>query len=251
MAFEYFQFPYGSDNYAVLVHDPASGATACVDAGDASAVLSALESTGWTLSELWITHHHGDHTAGLAEVKAATGAKVLGPEGIAGVDQVLKGGDSFTFAGQSVELLHTPGHTLDMLNFHIPSQAVVFTGDTLFVMGCGRVFEGTPDMMWESLQKLMALPPETTIYCSHEYTAANAKFALSIDGSNAALQARAAEITALRAKGEPTVPTRLSTELETNPFLRPMDPTIRQTLNMTAASDAEVFAEIRHRKDVF
>ncbi len=251
MPLQFHQFAYNSDNYGVLVHDPATGKTACVDAGEAGAVFEALKKTGWTLSDLWITHHHWDHTDGLAEVKSKTGCHVTGPEGIKGIDAVVKGSDSFEFAGHRVELIHTPGHTLDMLNFYLPGAGTVFTGDTLFVMGCGRLFEGDGPMMWASLQKLMALPPETVIYCAHEYTLASAAFALSIDPGNAALQAKVDRVKAMRASDVPTVPTDLATELATNPFLRPADKDIRAGLGMVDATDAEVFTEIRTRKDQF
>lgn len=248
---DFHQFAYHSDNYGVLVHDAQSGQTACVDAGDDKAVLQALRDTGWTLTQLWITHHHWDHTDGLSALKQATGCHVIGPAGVDGVDQIVAGGDAFDFAGHSVALIHTPGHTLDMLNFHIPSAKTLFTGDTLFVMGCGRLFEGDGPMMWASLQKLMALPQDTTLYCAHEYTQASCAFARSIDPDNAALQKEALRIHALRAAGQPTVPTDLATELATNPFLRAADPAIRAHLGMNDASDAEVFTEIRAQKDRF
>jgi hydroxyacylglutathione hydrolase len=253
MSLQFHQFGYSqnSDNYGVLVHDVESGETACVDAGDAGAVLAAIAQTGWGLTQLWITHHHGDHTDGLAEIKAATGCAVLGPSGIDGVDEVLTGGDRFHFAGREVAVIHTPGHTRDMLNFHIPAEGVVFVGDTLFVMGCGRLFEGDGPMMWRSLQKLMDLPPQTIVYCAHEYTEANADFALSVDPGNAELAAQAAHVRSLRARGLPTVPTDMATELATNPFLRPGDAAIRARLGMVDATDAEVFTEIRRRKDSF
>ncbi|MEM6407001.1 MAG: hydroxyacylglutathione hydrolase [Pseudomonadota bacterium] len=248
---QFHQFNYNSDNYGVLIHDPDTGQTACVDAGDATAIAEALSATGWSLTSLWITHHHWDHTDGLAEIKAQTGCQVVGPEGVNGVDQVVAGGDSFGFAGRQVTLIHTPGHTLDMLNYYIPDEGVVFTGDTLFVMGCGSVFEGDGPMMWDSLKKLMALPPETVVYCAHEYTLANAEFALGIDPDNAALTQQIANVRALREAGKPTVPTDIATELSTNPFLRAGDRSIRARLNLTDATDAEVFTEIRLRKDNF
>jgi hydroxyacylglutathione hydrolase len=251
MPLQFHQFAYNSDNYGVLVHDPATATTTCIDAGDAGAVLEALQATGWALSDLWITHHHWDHTDGLAELKAKTGCTVTGPDGVKGVDKIVKGGDSFAFAGHSVEVIHTPGHTLDMLNFYLPEAQCVFTGDTLFVMGCGRLFEGDGPMMWASMQKLMALPPETVVYCAHEYTLASAAFALSVDPDNPALHAQVARVKALRDKGAPTVPTDIATELATNPFLRPHDAAIRSGLGMQDATDAEVFTEIRARKDRF
>ena len=253
--FEYHLFPYLSDNYGVLIHDPESGATAAVDCGEADALLDALAQKGWKLTELWITHHHPDHTDGLMEVKQATGCLVRGPEQkskpIAGLDETYWDGGSFTFAGGRVGVIATPGHTTDMINFHLAGEATVFTGDTLFTLGCGRIFEGDPDMMWESLSKLMKLPVDTVVYSSHEYTLANAKFALSVDPDNAALKARAGKFEAMRAEGEPTVPSTLAEELETNPFLRAADPGIRAHLGMAGDSDAAVFTEIRKRKDNF
>lgn len=245
------QFAYNSDNYGQLVHDAASGRTACIDAGDASEALAAAAATGWAITDIWITHHHWDHTDGLAAIKQATGARALGPDGIAGIDQTLRGGDSFDFAGHAVTVLHTPGHTLDMLNYHVAGEKLLFPGDTLFPMGCGRLFEGDGAMMWASLQQLMALPGDTTIYCAHEYTVANAAFALSVDPGNAALQAQASRVQGLRDDGKPTSPTDLATELQTNPFLRPADAAIRAQLGMENARDSEVFTEIRARKDRF
>jgi len=254
-SFEIHLLPYLSDNYGVLLHDEASGKTAAIDCGDAESYLQALDAKGWKLSEIWITHHHWDHTQGLGEVKEKTGCKVIGPKqkstAIDGLDQMFWDGDTFEFAGQTVEVIATPVHTTDMINFYLPAEGIVFTGDTLFTLGCGRIFEGNPAMMWESLQKLMALPKETVIYSSHEYTNANAEFALSVDPQNEMLHARAVEITQMRSKNEPTVPTTLELELVTNPFLRADDQSIRRHLAMTDASNGDVFAEIRKRKDNF
>ena len=244
------QFGYNNDNYGVLLHDAESGETALVDAGDADAAEAALDESGWELTQVWITHHHGDHTAGLGEL-TGDGVEVFGPAGIAGVDNVLDGGDSFAFAGRAVEVISTPGHTLAMLNYHLPLEKLVFTGDTLFAMGCGRLFEGDAPMMWRSLGKLMALADDTVVYCGHEYTAANAAFALSVDPDNEQLQRRSEAVAELRAAGQPTVPTLIALEKATNPFVRAADPAIRAFLGMEAASDAEVFAEIRRRKDSF
>ncbi len=252
-ALEFHQFPCLSDNYGVLVHDPETGATASIDAPDASAVENALNETGWQLSHILVTHHHWDHTQGIAELKEKTGCHVIGPEAekdkISTLDETMSDGDQFEFSGHEVQVLSTPGHTLGMINFYFPASEVVFSGDTLFVLGCGRIFEGNPEMMWESLNKLAALPENTTVYCSHEYTQSNAKFALTVDPGNAELQSLAEEIDALRAAGKPTVPTTIGRELATNPFLRAADPTIRSALGMENASDAAVFAEIRSRKD--
>jgi hydroxyacylglutathione hydrolase len=252
---EVFQFPYGSDNYGVLLHSQASGETACIDAGDAQAAIAALAVNDWELTHLFITHHHADHTAGLAALKSSTGCQVTGPrhqsQAIAGLDHKVGDGDRFEFACREVQVLHTPGHTMDMINFYLPEEQLVFTGDTLFALGCGRVFEGDASMMWDSLSRLMALPEETRVYCSHEYTKANARFALTIDRDNADLQARAKQVEALRSDNKPTIPSSIGLELATNPFLRTADPAIRHYLNMTDAGDAEVFAEIRRRKDNF
>ncbi|MGB1177327.1 MAG: hydroxyacylglutathione hydrolase [Candidatus Puniceispirillaceae bacterium] len=251
MTLDLHQFGYDQDNYGVLLHDSESGETAMVDAGDAAAARAALATAGWQLTQIWITHHHGDHTAGLQDIAAETSAVIYGPAGVSGVTNTLSGGDIFVFAGRRVEVLATPGHTLDMLNYHLASESLAFTGDTLFAMGCGRLFEGDAEMMWESLTKLMALDDETIIYCSHEYTAANAAFALSVDPDNQALQRRAEAVAELRAAGQPTVPTIMALEKETNPFLRADDAAIRTVLGMESATDSAVFAEIRRRKDSF
>lgn len=252
---ERHQFSYGSDNYGVLLHDADSGETACVDAGDAGAVLDALRQKGWTLSLLLITHHHGDHTAGLATIRSTTGCLVTGPEPLSsridGIDNFVGDGAEFQFAGRTIRVLHTPGHTKDMVNYYFPDDALVFTGDTLFSMGCGRLFEGDAAMMLASLSKLKALPPETLVYCAHEYTATNARFAQDVDPDNAAVQARAAEVTALRSAGQPTIPVPLQTELDTNPFLRTDDAGLRRSLSMSEADEVAVFAALRERRNQY
>ena len=245
------QFTYGGDNYGVLLQEPDSGATALVDAGDATAALAALAETGWSLSQIWLTHHHGDHTAGTTEIVAATGAGVHGPASIASVTTPVADGGEIDFGGVKVTAIATPGHTMDMLNFHIPSEKLLFTGDTLFAMGCGRLFEGDAATMWASLCKLMSLDDETVIYCGHEYTAANADFALSVDPDNDALLRRVAAVRDLRSAGQPSIPTMLALEKLTNPFLRASDPSIRAHLGMADADDVDVFTEIRLRKDDF
>lgn len=249
-----FQFAYNNDNYGVLLHDVKTGATACVDAGDADATLAALAQKGWSLTEIWITHHHWDHTDGLEALKAATGAMVRGPQyvsakPIAGLDETYSDGDSFSFAGEAVQIIHTPGHTLDMINFYLPESLLLFSGDTLFVMGCGRIFEGTPAQMHESLQKLAALPDDVLVYCAHEYTLASADFALSIDAANEALINRVEIVQTLRNQGEATVPTMMAIEKATNPFLRAHDPAIRAHLGLENATDEDVFTAIRKAKD--
>jgi len=249
------QYPYGEDNYGVLLHSAETGETAAVDTGDAQATSDALKKTGWNLTEIWITHHHADHTAGLLATKAAHNTKCIGPAAssaqIKGIDQEVGDGDSMTFAGVQVDIIATPGHTRDMINFYIPNENLVFTGDTLFVLGCGRLFEETASTMHNSLLKLAKLPAETQVYCSHEYTLANAKFAISVDPNNAALQARIKVVETLRADGKPTVPSTIGDELATNPFMRFADKAIREKLDMQDADDADVLAEIRKRKDNF
>ena len=255
MTLQTHQFPYGSDNYGLLLHCRDTGQTACVDAGDTEATQPALAETGWGLTHIFITHHHADHTDGLAALKSAYNATVLGPKIDSAVsnlyDTQLGDGDHFEFAGRRIDVLATPGHTLDMINFYSADDQIVCTGDTLFVLGCGRIFEGDAPMMWSSLEKLMALPDDTIVYCSHEYTLANASFAVTVDPGNAALAERQAAFESLRENGLPTVPTRIDLEKATNPFLRASDPSIRAHLAMTDATDAEVFAEIRRRKDNF
>ncbi|MGC6529693.1 MAG: hydroxyacylglutathione hydrolase [Candidatus Puniceispirillaceae bacterium] len=256
MAVICYQFPYHSDNYGFLLHDADTGQTAAIDAGCAESYQLALDKTGFTLTEIWITHHHWDHTDGLADLKAATGAKIVGPantkEAIATYcDQMISDGEGFIFAGQPVKIIATPGHTLDMMNYYLPQEKMLFSGDSLFVLGCGRLFEGDGPMMWQSLEKLKALPDDTVIYSAHEYAAANAAFAITIDPDNTALQERIKQITELGEKGVPTVPSTLADENATNPFLRADDAVIRVHLGMQDASDAAVFTEIRHRKDRF
>lgn len=247
------QFACLSDNYAVLIHDEEAGVTASIDAPDADAILAQLQARGWTLTHLLVTHHHGDHTGGNLKLKEATGCTVIGPKGeaerIPGLDQAVGEGDVVTFGAFEIRVLDTPGHTMGHIAYWIPDARVAFVGDTLFAMGAGRIFEGNAEMMWNSLKKIMELPSETEIYCGHEYTAANARFALTVDPENQALQNRAKEVDQLRAQGLPTLPTRLDKELETNPFLRPDVTAIRARLDMPYAPDWKVFAEIRERKN--
>ncbi|AXS38844.1 hydroxyacylglutathione hydrolase [Breoghania sp. L-A4] len=250
------QFTCLNDNFGVLIHDPQSGATAAIDVPDAGTVLAELTDSGWTLSHIFITHHHADHTQGLSALKSATGAQVIAPEDsaekIGDVDQTVRDGDRFAFGPYNVHCIATPGHTLDQISYWIPDASVAFTGDTLFALGCGRIFEGTPAMMWESLDKLAGmLPPETEVYCGHEYTLANARFALSVDPNNEALISRARDIEALRAQNKPTLPTTMAAERATNPFLRARDAGVQKAVGMPGASAAEVFAEVRRRKDNF
>jgi hydroxyacylglutathione hydrolase len=247
------QFPCLSDNFGVLIHDSAANLTASIDAPDAKAVAAALKEKGWKLTHILTTHHHGDHTGGNAALKADTGCSIIGPRNeaakIPGIDKQVGEGDTFTFGGHEVRVLDTPGHTAGHITYVMQSAKVAFAGDTLFAIGCGRVIEGDAQMMWQSLKKLMALPKDTTVYCGHEYTQANARFALTIEPENAALQARAKEVDRLRAAGKPTLPTTIGVELETNPFLRPHVPAIQRRLGMEGKPEWQIFGEIRERKN--
>ena len=250
---EVYQFPCLKDNYGVLIHDKAAGLTAAIDAPDAEPVRRALNEKGWTLTHILVTHHHADHTQGIEALKAETKCIVIGPRAeaakIKGLDKTVGEGDTFQFGGTDVHVLDTPGHTAGHITFWMPSETVAFAGDTLFAVGCGRVIEGTMEMMWGSLAKLAKLPGATQVYCGHEYTLANVKFALSIEPENEALQVRAAEIEKLVAAGKATLPTRIDLELATNPFLRPQSPAIRKRLGMEKAADWQVFGEVRERKN--
>ena len=244
-----------NDNYAYLLHDQDTGTTGAVDPADASVFLARLEERGLSLDWILTTHHHPDHTAGNDTLKEKTGCKIVGPaaekDRIPGIDLAVSEGDSFELGNAKAEIFDTPGHTAGHISFWFPDSKALFSADALFSLGCGRLFEGTAEDMWQSLSKLRQLPDDTLVYCGHEYTQSNARFALSVDPDNLALQKRAAEIDQLRANGEPTVPSLLGEEKAANPFLRPDDPEIRQLLGMEAASDSEVFGEIRKRKDNF
>ncbi len=245
-----------SDNYAFLLHDPAGGSTALVDAPETGPLLAVLSERGWTLDEVWITHHHDDHVAGLDGLRAAhPGLTVTGAAADAHrlppLDRALELGQDFTFAGHDVHVIDVSGHTVGHVAFHVPAADAAFTADSLMALGCGRLFEGTPQMMWDSLRRLAALPEDTVVYSGHEYTAANARFALTIEPGNAALQDRARVIAAARDAGRPTVPSTLADELATNPFLRAGLPEVKSSISMGLATDAEAFAEIRARKDRF
>ncbi len=247
--------PCLSDNYAYLVHARESGETALVDAPEAAPVLTALKERGWRLAEIWLTHHHHDHVGGVARIREETGARVVGAAADAhrlpALDIALPVGARHRFAGAPVAVIGVPGHTVGHIAFHLPGSRAVFTGDSLMALGCGRLFEGTAEQMWASLGRLAALPPETLVFPGHEYTANNARFALTIEPDNAALKTRAAAVEKARAAGRPTVPSRLSEELATNPFLRANLPAVKAALGMAECTDVEVFAEIRRRKDAF
>lgn len=250
-----YQFPALKDNYGYLIHDSATGATAAIDTPEAGAILNALETTGWKLTHILNTHHHFDHAGGNAELKAKTGCMIVGPKGekdlIPGIDRAVGEGDIVEVGNARAHVIDVPGHTRGHVAYHFADDHVVFVGDTLFALGCGRLFEGTPAQMWTSLGKLMALPDDTTVYCAHEYTQSNARFALTVEPHNAALAARAKEIDEKRARGEWTVPTTIALEKATNPFLRAASADLRATVGLVNAADVDVFAETRSRKDNF
>jgi hydroxyacylglutathione hydrolase len=250
---EVHQFPCLSDNYGLLVHEPASGRTATIDTPDAAAILAEAEKQGWRLTDIWNTHWHPDHAGGNAEIVAKTGARVTGPEEVTRIaarpDHVVTEGDIVALGNAKARVLDVGGHTLGHIAYVFDEAKIAFVGDALFSMGCGRLFEGTPEQMWSSLSKIAALPRDFTLYCAHEYTEANGRFAIYYDPINQDLQARIAEVKRLRAENKPTVPMRLDQELKTNPFLRA--PLLKQSLMMPGASDVEVFAELRKRKDSF
>ena len=252
---EIHQFPARSDNYGVLVHDPKTGATASIDAPDADQVLAALAKKGWSLTHILTTHHHGDHTAGNRRVKKETGCTIVGPakeaRSIPDIDVEVKEGDIVEIGGAKAIVIETPGHTNGHVSYYFPEEKIAFVGDTLFSVGCGKLLEGDAKTMWRSLQKLMALPAETNIYCGHEYTRANARFALSVEPENEALKVRAAEAETLAERGEPALPTTMAQELATNPFLRPSSPEIQKRLGMEGRELWEIFGETRRRKDRF
>lgn len=250
---EIHQFPCLSDNFGVLIHDAANNVTASIDAPETKAVKAALAETGWKLTHILTTHHHADHTDGNLPLKAETGCTIIGPKGeaqrIPGIDKMVGGGETFNFGSFRVEVFDTPGHTAGHVSYYIPDAKVAFVGDTLFAIGCGRVIEGDMKMMWTSLATLMKLPADTAVYCGHEYTQANARFALTIEPGNAELQKRAKDVDALRAAGKPTLPTTIGLEIATNPFLRPASPEIQERLGMKGRADWEIFGEVRERKN--
>lgn len=245
--------PQLADNYAYILHDRESGASAVIDPAEARPVLDRLRERG--LSPGWIiaTHHHADHVAGIPELKAATGARVAGPEAdrrrVPEMDHGLSEGEALEIGGALGRVIATPGHTSGHVSLYFEDAAALFSADTLFVLGCGRLLEGTPAQMHDSLQKLAALPDVTRVFCGHEYTAANARFALTIDPDNVKLRELAEDVGRARAAGKRTVPSLLGDEKAANPFLRPNDPAIRRRLGLETADDVEVFAEIRRRKD--
>jgi hydroxyacylglutathione hydrolase len=245
--------PCLKDNYAVLLHDPETGATAVIDAPEAPPIQSALEKTGWRLTDILITHHHADHTAGIAGLKERQHCRVVAPRGEAGqiplVDLALREGEKIHVGRLEGEVIETPGHTAGHISYHFAADRLAFVGDTLFSIGCGRVIEGTAAMMWESLLKLRSLPDDTRIYCGHEYTQANIRFAKTIEPDNRVLADREIETERLRSERKPTIPALLRIEKAANPFLRADLPELAKSVGLAGSPAWKVFAEIRERKN--
>jgi hydroxyacylglutathione hydrolase len=249
------QFICRSDNFAVLIHDPETGLTAAIDAPDGPAIAAELDRLGWRLSHLLLTHHHEDHIAGVEELRARFACEVWGHAAdrhrLPKLDRELHEGKAITVLGEEVHIIATPGHTSGQVAYHFPGLPALFAADCLFSLGCGRIFEGTPAQMWAALDRLRKLPSNTALYCGHEYTQANARFALSVEPGNPALQSRAAEVAALRAKGAFTLPSLMADECAANPFLRPESAEIRAHFGLPDAPNEEVFAALRQAKDHF
>ena len=247
--------PCLKDNYAYLIRDPESGQCAVVDVPDAIPVLETLQERGWKLNMILITHHHSDHIDGVPRLAEATGAAVLGARKdshrLPNLDRSLAEGDRVQIGAETGVVIDVSGHTMGHIAFHFPASNLVFTADSLMAGGCGRLFEGTPATMWASLQKLAALPPETLVCSGHEYTASNLRFAATIEPDNPALRNRIAAVAGARDRGEATVPSLLSEELATNPFLRAKHQQVKDLVGLPEASDLDVFTEIRLRKDKF
>jgi hydroxyacylglutathione hydrolase len=255
MPLELVTIPCLADNYAYLVKGPGAGEVALIDAPDAAPIIAALDARGWQLGAILITHHHGDHVAGVEELRRRYDAKVVGPAAEASklppLDRAVREGDTGGSGDFRSVVIEVPGHTLGHVAYHFPAAGLAFTADSLMAGGCGRVFEGTPAQMYASLKKLAALPPETLICSGHEYTEANLRFAATLEPGNPALISRMAEVAALRDQGRPTLPVPLSTELATNPYLRAHLPAVKAAVGKPDADDVTVFTEIRARKDKF
>ncbi|MEZ5964663.1 MAG: hydroxyacylglutathione hydrolase [Planctomycetota bacterium] len=247
--------PCRADNYVWLVRAPDSGDVAVVDPCDAEPVAARLDALGWHPRWILNTHHHGDHVGGNVELKRRYGARVVAPDAdrhrIPALDVGVRAGDHVRLGPHVATVLETPGHTSGHVAFWFSGDEALFCGDTLFALGCGRLFEGTPAQMWASLQALRALPPSTRVFCAHEYTAANARFALTIDGDNADLLARARSVADARQRGEATVPSLLADELATNPFLRADEPALAHNVGVVPGDPVAAFAAMRRRKDAF
>ena len=255
MPAQIYLFPCLKDNFGVLLHDPESGATAAIDAPEAAPVEAALAKTGWRLTDILVTHHHGDHTAGIPELKRHHKCRVVAPRNeaqrIADVDQTVGENDVVRVGALEGRVIETPGHTAGHISYFFPADKLAFVGDTLFSIGCGRVIEGNPEMMWQSLVKLRDLPDDTKLYCGHEYTDANIRFAKTIEPDNKALAARADEVKRQLAAGQPTIPATIGAEKTENPFLRADVPEVAKSVGLSGSPAWKVFAEIRERKNRF
>lgn len=255
MPLEIMQIPVLNDNYVYLAHEPQSNAVGVVDPAVHEPVLAELKKRNWTLTHILNTHHHADHVGGNLALKEATGCTIIGPEAdadrIPGLDIAVGDNEGINLGNETARVFDVPGHTRGHIAYWFADSKALFCGDTLFALGCGRLFEGTPAQMWASLSKLRSLPDDTRVYCAHEYTESNARFAVTVEPGNETLYQRYRHIKALRAAGKPTVPSTLGEEKATNPFLRPMSANLRDTLGMATADDVAVFAETRKRKDGF
>jgi len=255
MSAKIHQFTCLQDNFGVLLHDPETGATAAIDAPEALAVEGALKSTGWKLTDILVTHHHSDHTDGIPELKRKYGCRVVGPRAeanrIADLDETVAEGDTVKAGSLVARVIDTPGHTSGHISFWFEADKIAFVGDTLFSIGCGRILEGSAEIMWNSLLKLRALPDETQFFCGHEYTASNVAYARTIEPDNAALLARADEVTKLRAAGKPTLPSTIGAEKKANPFLRADIAAVAASIGLAGATAEKVFAKLRAGKDTF
>jgi hydroxyacylglutathione hydrolase len=255
MPLDVIRIPALSDNYAFLIRCADTGRTAVIDTPEAAPVLAAARQAGWRIDEIWNTHHHFDHVQGNAEIADLEGASITAPDSeadkIGAVDRRVRPGDRISLGACEAQVLDVGGHTKGHIAYWFDQDKALFCGDALFALGCGRMFEGTPEQMQAGLARLRALPDDVVVWCAHEYTASNAKFALSVDAENPQLRAYAEEVFAKRERAEPTVPTTMAREKAANPFLRWDDPAIRAHLGMEDADDVAVFAELRRRKDSF
>lgn len=252
-AIEIRQFICRTDNFGVLVHEASSGTTVSIDAPEEKPIVAMLEARGWTLTHILTTHHHGDHTEANEALKRRYGATIIGPakETIPGADRSVSGGDVVEIGAMRFEVIDTPGHTLGSVSYYLPAAEALFAADALFSLGCGRLLEGPPEMLWESLKRLRELPETTMLYCGHEYTAKNAAFAIEVDPRNTALRERVRQVEEERAAHKATLPVSLKKEKRTNPFLRADDPDLQESLGMVGADPVAVFAALRKRRDVF
>lgn len=252
---EIVQLAVLDDNYIYLIHDPESGETVVVDPAIAPPVLDKLSEKGWQLKYILNTHHHWDHVGGNLEIKAKTGCQIIASDAdrdrIPGIDIAVTEGDSVALGRHQAKILFTPGHTRGHIVYYFAEDNLLFCGDTLFVMGCGRLFEGSAEQLWHSLQKLKSLPESTKLYCTHEYTQTNGRFALSLEPDNERLQQKMKQVDQLRARGQSTVPSTIAEELATNPFFRETSPALQETLKMRGHQDVDIFARIRKLKDSY